>query len=79
MKFISLVVTLVTFVLTTGLLYLLGHIFTIPWLMFHYEFKNKVYGLSITAGSFVPIILGLLCSYFAERIYIYKYRQKLRK
>lgn len=79
MKFKSLVVTLVTFVLTTGLFYLLGHKFSIPWLMFHYEFKNNIDGLSITTGSLIPIIFGLVCSFFAERIYNYKYSQKLRK
>jgi hypothetical protein len=77
MKFKSFIVTFATLVLTTGLLFLVGHTFTIPWLMFHHEYTENANGFFITAGSFVPLIIGLIVSFFAEKIYIYKYQQKL--
>ncbi|NHN31651.1 hypothetical protein [Paenibacillus agricola] len=77
MKFKSFIVTFATLVLTTGLLFLVGHTFTIPWLMFQHEYANNANGFFITTGSFVPLIIGLIVSFFAEKIYVYKYRQKL--
>lgn len=77
MKLNSFIVTFGSFVLTTGMLYLVGHMFTIPWLMFHHEYTVNENGFFISAGSLVPLIIGLIVCFFAEKIYIYKFRQKL--
>ncbi len=77
MKFKSFVVTFTTFALTSILFYIIGHMFTIPWLMFHHEYSNHVNGFYITTGSLTPLIIGLVFSFFAEKIYIYQYQKKL--
>lgn len=77
MKLKSFIVTFGSFVLTTGMLYLVGHMFTIPWLMFNHEYTENGNGFFVSTGSLVPLIIGLIVSFFAEKIYIYKYRQKL--
>jgi len=77
MKLKSFIVTFGSFVLSTGLLYLIGHLFTIPWLLFHYEYINNSKGFLISGGSFTPLLIGLAVSFFAEKIYIYKHDQKL--
>jgi hypothetical protein len=76
-KFKSFMVAFTTFVLTTGILYLVGHIFTIPFLMFHHEYADNVNGFYFEIGSLVPLIIGLIISVFAEKFYVYKHRQKL--
>lgn len=75
MKLKSIVVTFGSFVLTTAILYLIGYIFTIPLLMFHYEYTDNANGFFITTGSLVPIMIGLVISFTSERIFIYKHRQ----
>ncbi|MED4228170.1 hypothetical protein [Neobacillus cucumis] len=73
MKLKSFIVTFGLFILTN----LIGYVFTIPTLMFHYEYTDNTNGFFITTGSLVPIIIGLVISFISERIYIYKHRQKL--
>ncbi|CAH0298489.1 hypothetical protein SRABI80_04166 [Peribacillus frigoritolerans] len=73
MKLKSFIVTF-AFVLTTGMLYLVGHMFTIPRLMFHHEYTVNGNGFFISIGSLVPLIIGLIVCFFAEKIYIYKFR-----
>lgn len=77
MKLKGFIVTLLALVLTTGGLFLIGHLFTIPWLMFHYEYINNAEKLSITTGSMVPLIIGLIVCFFVEKIYMNRHRQKL--
>lgn len=72
LKLKSFIVSFLSFVLTTGGLFLIGHVFTITWLMFHYEYTNNAKEFSISTGSFVPLIIGLIVCFFAEKIYIYK-------
>lgn len=76
MKLKSFIVTFLSLVLTTGGLFLIGHMFTIPWLMFHHEYTDNVNSFIISTGSFVPLIIGLIISFFAEKIYVHKYRKK---
>ncbi|WP_404330330.1 hypothetical protein [Mesobacillus maritimus] len=78
MKLKSFVVTFGSFVLTTALLYLIGHVFTIPLLMFHYEYTDNANGFFLTTGSLVPIIIGLVISFISERIYLYKHKHRTR-
>ncbi|WP_040205955.1 hypothetical protein [Neobacillus jeddahensis] len=73
MKLKSFIVTIGSLVLTTGMLYLIGHMFTIPWLMFHHKYIVNGNGFYISAGSFDPLIIGLIVSFFAEKIYVYKF------
>ncbi|MED4582732.1 hypothetical protein [Brevibacillus choshinensis] len=77
MKAKSFLVTFLSLVLTTGVLYAIGHIFTIPFFMFHHEFTHDSNGFTLSSGSFVPLLIGLIVSFFAEKIYVYKYRQKM--
>ena len=77
MKLKSFIITFGSFVLTTTLLYLIGYMFTIPALMFQYEYTDNANGFFITTGSLIPIMIGLVISFFSEKIYIYKHRQKL--
>lgn len=73
----SFIITFGSFVLTTALLYLIGYVFTIPMFMFHYEYTNNANVFFMTTGSLLPIIFGLVLSFFAERVYLYKQRKKL--
>jgi hypothetical protein len=77
MKVKSFIVCFGSFILVTALLYVVGDLFTIHWLTFHYEYTNGAKGFSIFAGSLTPIMIGLVVSFFAEKIYIFKHRQKL--
>ncbi|MDZ5609019.1 hypothetical protein U2I54_18605 [Bacillus pseudomycoides] len=77
MKLKSFLVTFSTFVLTTGLFFLIGHLFTIPWLMFHHEYIDNTNGFFISTGSVVPLLIGLIVSYSVEKIYSHNYRQKI--
>ncbi|WP_064092577.1 hypothetical protein [Rossellomorea aquimaris] len=74
MKLKGFIVTFGSFALATTLLYLFGYVFTIPWLMFQYEYTNNASGFLVTTGSLVPLIIGLAISFIAEKIYLYKYR-----
>ncbi|WP_226675130.1 hypothetical protein [Mesobacillus jeotgali] len=76
MTFKSLIVTLVTLILTTGTLYLIGHSFSIRWLMFHYEFTSDSDGFFISGGSMLPLILGLIASFLAEKIYVHSQQHR---
>ncbi|WP_159887288.1 hypothetical protein [Paenibacillus puerhi] len=72
----SFIVTMSTFLLTTGLLYGAGHAFTIPWLMFHHEYIQLDTGFRVTTGSLVPGLIGLAASGCAELMYNMAYRRK---
>ncbi|MGE7603552.1 hypothetical protein ACQKL5_13855 [Peribacillus sp. NPDC097675] len=74
MKLKSFIVTFGSFVGTTGMLYLFGHLFTIPWLMFHHEYTVNGSGFFISVGSLVPLPIGLIVCFLAEKIYVYKFR-----
>lgn len=65
-------VTFGSLLLTTILLYLIGHMFQIPWLMFQHEYTNGPKEFHIYIGSLTPLIIGLIVSYFAEKIYMYR-------
>lgn len=77
MNFKSLAVTLLSLVVTTGLLYFIGHLFSVPWFMFHYQSSFTPDGFVISSGSFVPVIIGLAVSFFAERLCMKKCHSKL--
>lgn len=78
MNFIKrLSVTLGSLILVTGLLFAIGHLFSIRILMFHYEYTNDKSGLYVSGGSLLPIVIGLIASYFAEKFYMYKSQKKL--
>lgn len=77
MKVKSFIVGFVSFATATALLYLLGYIFTIPFLMFRYEYTNNESEFFISIGSLAPIIIGLVISFIAEKIYRHNYRKKL--
>ncbi len=55
-----------SFVATTILLYGIGHIWAVPWLMFHYEYQDGATGLFTRTGSFIPALLGLAASFLAQ-------------
>ncbi|WP_066307059.1 hypothetical protein [Bacillus sp. FJAT-29814] len=66
-----------SFVLTTTLLYFIGHMFTIPLLMWQFEYTDHANGFYVKSGSMLPFIYGLIISFIAEKIYFYKHQQKL--
>ncbi|AIM14888.1 MULTISPECIES: hypothetical protein [Neobacillus] len=77
MKLKGFIITFGSFALTTSLLYFLGSVFTIPSLMFHYEYTHDAGGFFISIGSsLVPIIIGLVVSYIAEKMFLYRERKK---
>lgn len=73
----SFAVTFLSLAATTGILYFIGHWLSIPSLMFHHEFTSSQNGFVMTTGSLLPLLIGLIVSFFAERIYVNKTRQKL--
>ncbi|WP_160723714.1 hypothetical protein [Bacillus sp. USDA818B3_A] len=70
MKIKSFIVSFGSFLLTTALLYLVGYTFTIPLFMLHYEYTDTN-GFFVSTGSLVPLIIGLVISYIAEKIYLF--------
>ena len=72
MKLKCFIVTFLSLVLTTVMLFLIGHLFSIPWLMFHLEYINNANGFIISTSSFAPLIIGLIVSFIAEKIYVNK-------
>ena len=78
MKLKGFTVTFGAFALATAMLYMLGYVFAIPWLSLQYEYTNNASGFFVSIGSLAPLIIGLLISFIAEKLYIYKCRQKLR-
>ncbi|WP_318509229.1 hypothetical protein [Bacillus sp. T3] len=73
MKLKSFIVAFGSFVLTSTLFYLVGYLFTIPWLMFQFEYTHNPNGFFVSTGSLIPIIIGLVVSFIAEKYYLYKY------
>jgi hypothetical protein len=74
MKFKSFLVGLGSFVLITAFLYLVGYTFKIAWLMWHFEYNDDKNGFWVITGSLIPAGIGLVLSYIAEKVYIYKRR-----
>ncbi|MGI2328475.1 hypothetical protein [Planococcus sp. YIM B11945] len=58
---------ILSFAATTGGLYMAGHVWTVPLLMFHYEYQDKANGFSIACGSFLPVLIGLAAAALAEK------------
>jgi putative flippase GtrA len=77
MKFKRFIVGLASFLITTALLYIVGYLFHIPMLTYHHQYLENANGFSISIDSIIPLIIGLIVSYFAEKIYVYKQRQKI--
>lgn len=77
MKLKSFIVAIGALVGTAGILYLIGHTFSIAPLMFHHEFSADSGGFTMTTGSLLPVLIGLAASYFAEKCYVYKAKGKL--
>ncbi|RDU38867.1 hypothetical protein DRW41_04735 [Neobacillus piezotolerans] len=77
MKLKSFIVALSALVGTAGILYLIGHIFEISPFMFHYDFTSDSGGFNMAAGSFLPVLIGLLASFVAEKYYLHKAKAKL--
>lgn len=75
MKSRSFIVTIGSFFLVTAILYFIGYLFTIPLFMFEYEYTGDKNGFFISAGSLLPIFIGLLASFVAETVYKYDYRK----
>ncbi|MGG3563366.1 hypothetical protein ABES03_17375 [Neobacillus rhizosphaerae] len=78
MKFKKFLVGFSTFVIATGLLYAIGHLFKIEWLMFHHKYELNVNSFYVETGSLVPFIIGIFLSFIAEKIYVYKNQAPFR-
>ena len=76
MKLKSFIVAFGSFVLTTTLLYIVGYFLKIPWLMFDFKYTDKQNGFFISTGSLIPLLIGLVISFVAEKYYLFKYGQK---
>lgn len=77
MKLKSFIVAMGALVSTAGILYLIGHTFSISPLMFHHEFFADSGGFTMTTGSLLPVLVGLAASYVAEKYYLHKAKEKL--
>ncbi|WP_316568772.1 hypothetical protein [Neobacillus sp. YIM B06451] len=77
MKLKSFIVVISAFIGTAGILYAIGHAFTITPLMFRHEFTSDSGGFNMTSGSFLPVLIGLLASFIAEKCYLYKVKKNL--
>lgn len=74
MKLKSFLVTFGTLVIVTGSLFLIGHMYSISLLMFDFKFVNSSDGFSLSSGSYFPLIIGLVACFFAEKIYVRRYK-----
>ncbi|WP_053366450.1 hypothetical protein [Bacillus sp. FJAT-27245] len=77
MKLKSFLVSFAAFVGTAGILYAIGHIFSIPLLMFRHEFTSDSDGFFMNIGSLLPIVIGLATSFVAEKYYLSKVKKNL--
>ncbi|WP_010632573.1 hypothetical protein [Sporolactobacillus vineae] len=76
MKLKRFMVGLCSFALTSGFLYFVGYLFAIPFLTLHYEYVNDAHGFFFSINSILPLIVGLIVSYFAEKIFMKKHQKK---
>jgi putative flippase GtrA len=76
MKLRRFIVGFASFLIITALLYIVGYLFTIPMLTFHHQYLENANGFSFSIYSIIPLIIGLVGSYIAEKIYVYKQRRK---
>lgn len=74
-KMQSFTLGLLIFIFTTGILFLFGQIFSIPFLMLDYTYVENSEGTSITVTHFLPLVIGLITSYLAES----NFRKRLEK
>jgi len=69
MKFKPFLFSFGTFIGSTAILYGIGYLFHISILMFHYEYINEKTGTSLTVGSLLPVVIGLILSFIVEKTY----------
>ncbi|WP_203363820.1 hypothetical protein [Bacillus sp. REN10] len=60
MKWNRVVVAFSLCALTTSVLYLVGHIFTISIFMFRHEYIDYEGGYLFSTGSMIPLMIGLI-------------------
>ena len=72
MKYKRFLIVFLTWIVVTGALFWIGEQFSISWLMFSYEYEANGEGFSFSAGSFVPLLIGLAVSGMAEAMYARK-------
>ncbi|WP_059170396.1 hypothetical protein [Bacillus sp. FJAT-27445] len=77
MKGKTFIVAISTLIGTAGMLYLIGHLFKIPMLMFHYDYTSTSNGFFMNTGSLLPLVIGLAASFAAEKFYVFKMKKKL--
>lgn len=64
-----------TFLAVTLCLFLIGHLFNVDDLKFHYVFDRYEEGFNFEFGSFVPFFYGVLSVFVAGRVYSYFLRK----
>jgi hypothetical protein len=77
MKLKTFIVGFTSFLLITAILYYFGYLYKIPLLMFHQKFTSDSNGFSFSFESLFPLIIALVVSFLAEKIYLYKYKKRL--
>ncbi|MGD6818069.1 hypothetical protein [Metabacillus sp. 84] len=50
----------------------IGQLYRIPWLSFEFSLIINENGLSLSAGSFMPLLIGLAASFLAEKLYEFR-------
>lgn len=63
------VLILSIFLVITVLLYGLGSLFSIEWMMLEFVFEVEESGFEFYLGSLVPPIIGLFVAFLAEDLY----------
>ena len=69
------IVSFLSFVLISLLIYCIGHMFTIPMFMYRYEEIDNVNGYYMQSGSILPLLIGWIISFFVGKIYIHRLKQ----
>lgn len=69
------IVSFLSFVLISLSIYCIGHMFTIPVLMYQYEEIDNINGYYTQSGSMIPLVIGWIVSFFVENIYVHRLKQ----
>jgi hypothetical protein len=72
----SSIIIFFSFIITATLFYFLGHLLTIPWLMFQYKFTRDPFWLSFSIGSFFPLMLGVVVSFLIAWLLLFNSSRK---
>lgn len=65
-------VSITAFLTATFATVLIGHLFSVPFLQFHFSSHFTSEGFTMEMGSLIPILIGLVASFAAEKWFTHR-------